>query len=330
MSINSSDDTLITNVNAITNRFNRYFSIVLILLGIIGNFLNCLASAQRKLRKSPCALFFFHSSIANLVTITSGAFVRLLGTWSLNISNTVDLFCKLRLFILYTSRTTASWLITLGVVDRWLSSSKNAQRRQMSTMENAKRAMYIVLCLISSLHVHILYCYRANLSDSPVECYSTVTWCRLLTDMEFALLNVVFPSLLALIFGLLTIRNIHTFRTVPVTDPITNQENDRRRHRRRLKKGDFHLLLMLLVQVTLTTVFNFPLAVQYLYSDIHPYHNRTPLSLAVNDLIFTLLFLLSYLSNSMPFYIYTLIGGSIFRKALVSAMKNLVRKIICQ
>ncbi|CAF1066378.1 unnamed protein product [Adineta ricciae] len=330
MSINSSDDALITHVNAITNGFNRYFSIVLIFFGVIGNFLSCLALAQRRLRRNPCAFLFFHSSIANLVTITSGAFVHLLGTWSLNISDTVDLLCKLRLFILYTSRATASWLITLGVVDQWLSSSKNVQRQQMSTMKHAKLAVYIVLCLISSLHAHILYCYRANLSDTPMECYSTVTWCRLLTDMEFALLNVVLPSLLTLIFGLLTIRNIHTLRTVPVTGPITNQENDRRRHRRRLKKGDFHLLVMLLVQVTLTTVFNFPHAVQNLYSDMYPDDNRTPLSLAVNDLIFTLLFLLSYLSNGIPLYIHMLIGGSIFRKALMSGMKNFARKIICQ
>ncbi len=134
----SSNVTEITNLNNLSAQFNRYLSIVILLFGIVGNILNCLALSQRTLRSNPCATLFLASSIANLITLISGVAVRLLAGWSTDLTNTVGWLCKFRIFVLFTSRTVAPWLIALATIDRWCSSSIPVHRREMSTLKNAQ------------------------------------------------------------------------------------------------------------------------------------------------------------------------------------------------
>src|SRR5579871_5425521 len=147
MSSPSSDTSLINNLNNLSYHLNRYLSIGILVFGTIGNLLNCLALLQRGLRSNPCASLFLASSIASLVTLISGVAVRLLNGWSLDLTDTVDSLCKIRIFVLFASRTTASWLIMLATFDRWLLSSTNIHRRQISTLKNAQRGMIVMVIL---------------------------------------------------------------------------------------------------------------------------------------------------------------------------------------
>ncbi|CAF1330115.1 unnamed protein product [Adineta ricciae] len=123
MSSNSSDAILIANLLSISTEMNRYFPILIFLLGTVGNILNCLALSQRTLRSNPCASFFLASSFSNLITLISGVAIRLLAGWNADLTDTNNWICKIRIFVLFTSRTAASWLITFATIDRWLSSS---------------------------------------------------------------------------------------------------------------------------------------------------------------------------------------------------------------
>ncbi|CAF4337476.1 unnamed protein product, partial [Adineta steineri] len=121
----SSNITFIDYVNQLSSDLDRYLSIGILLFGTIGNILNCLALSQRSLRSNPCVFFFLASSIASIITLISGVLVRLLSDWSLSLdlTNTISWLCKVRVYILFNSRTIASWLIMLATCDRWLSSS---------------------------------------------------------------------------------------------------------------------------------------------------------------------------------------------------------------
>ncbi|CAF4224017.1 unnamed protein product, partial [Adineta steineri] len=160
----------------------------------------------------------------------------------------------------------------------------------------------------------------ANLTNAPLQCYGKSSWCRLLIDSEFVSIAVLIPSMMMLIFGLLTILSIHKV-TLRQIQPITKSGNvqiiNNNEQPQRLKKSDRYLLLMLLIQVILLTLFSLPQAIQNLYSHITQYETELPLNIAINDFIFNLFFLLTYVTNGIPFYIYTLCGGTIFRKALL-------------
>ena len=333
MSANLSNSDAILTLNSLSWDLNRYLSILILSFGTMGNVLNCVALSQRGLRSNPCSSLFLASSIASLFTLISGVAVRLLAGWSADLTDTVGWLCKCRIFVLFSSRTMASWFIMLATVDRWLASSLDARLRQMSRLGNTQRGMIIIPCLSCLAYVQVFYCYEANLVHAPLKCYGKTTWCRLLIDSEFTAISTLLPSLLMLIFGSQTIWNLKRSalrRVQPVSNPIARRLADTVVFSRRSKKKERHLRLMLLVQVILLTLFSLPQALQNLYSNISHDETKTPLHTAINDLIFNLFILLTYVTNGMPFYIYTLTGGSVFRRALLDTLRKLMHKCTCR
>lgn len=332
MSSNSSSNSLIITLNTLSPYLNRYLSLGILVFGTIGNLLNCLALSQRTLRSNPCAFLFLTSSIASLITLISGVLVRLLAGWSADLTDTVNWLCKFRIFVLFNFRTIASWLIMLATLDRWLSSAIDVNRRRKSTLKNARYGVLIVIILSSLAYAQIFYCYEANLTNSPLKCYGRTTWCRLLIDSEFTALSILLPSSLMFIFGILTILNLRQTalrRVQPVTVTIAHLTGTQNGSTR-AKKRDHYLLLMLCVQVILLTLFSLPQAMQNLYANATRFELRSPTYIAVNNFVFNLFLLLTYVTNGMPFYIYTLTGGSVFRKALIRSIVHLFRKMTCQ
>jgi hypothetical protein len=261
----------------------------------------------------------------------SGVAVRLLAGWSADLTDTVQSLCKLRIFVLFASRTIASWLITLATIDRWFCSSIHAHRRQMSSLKNAKRGIILIVCFSSLVYAQIFYCYEANLINTPLQCYGKTVWCRILIDSEFTFISVIIPSFLMFVFGLMTIINIRkaaSRRIQPTTTTMTVQGTTMNEGSRRSRKIEHNLLVMLFMQVILLTLFSLPQAIQNLYSNIAVYVIKTSSSSPIDDFIFNLFFLLTYVTNGMPFYIYTLTGGTTFRKALVDGLRDIGRKII--
>ncbi|CAF3926365.1 unnamed protein product [Rotaria sp. Silwood2] len=132
----------------------------------------------------------------------------MIGGWTTNPTNYIGLVCKLRGFFVFTTRTIGSWFVVLATVDRWLLSSIDAHRRQRSTLINAKRWTIIIVLLSSLLYAQQLYCYEANLIDTPLRCYGKTVACRYLTDLSFAVMTIILPLFFMILFGLLIISNV--------------------------------------------------------------------------------------------------------------------------
>ncbi|CAF4336472.1 unnamed protein product, partial [Rotaria sp. Silwood2] len=251
MSSNSSDANLILSLNLISAQINRYLSIIILLFGTVGNILNCLVLSQKALRKNPCSWLFLASSITSLITLISGVAVRLMAGWSADLTDTIPWLCKFRIFVLFDSRTIASWLIMLATVDRWLSSSIKVNRRHMSTLKNAQYGTLLLVLLSSLIYAQIFYCYEANLTNAPLKCYGKTIWCRLLIDFTFATVSILIPSLLMFIFGFMTILNIRQSalrRIQPMSVSLVMQETTVNGQKPQWKNTDQHLLVMLLAQ----------------------------------------------------------------------------------
>ena len=313
---------------------NRYFSILIFLFGTSGNLLNTLVLSQRTLRRNPCTSFFLVSSIANLVAILSGLTTRILSGWALDLTNTVDWLCKCRAFALFLSRNVASWLIMLAAIDRWLLSSVHAHRRELSTLKNARRGILLTVLLSVLLYGPIFYCYEANLTNAPLRCYGKNDGCRYSNDINYACLTIILPILCMLFFGVLTIVNIRQVRSrvhvvsfvriYPTGIPSLKVSVSAPLQAVLLKrKLDRRLFLMLVSQIILLGIFTLPQAFQKLYSTITVNSTSTPVKRAIQNFLFNLVLLLTYLANGIPFYIYTLSGGSVFRNALKGLLRNL-------
>ncbi|CAF0797740.1 unnamed protein product [Adineta steineri] len=327
----SSDANIITLLNNTTNQLNRYLAISIFLFGIIGNALNTLVLSQRALRLNPCSWLFLVSSIAYSISIVSGLVPRFLSSWNADLTNTNPLLCKLRIFIFFNSLTIAFWLIMLATIDRWLSSSINANHRQKSTLKNAQHGMICIVIVSTMIQIQQLVCFEANLTNAPIKCYTKTVACSILSDMTFALITVLIPLLVMFILGLMIISNVRQTqaRLRPINMAIDSNDGQ---HTTtvvfgRQKKTDRQLLKMLFVQILVILALTFPLALSKLYTTFTRNTYKSPLQNAIENFIFNLLLNLVNAASGMPFYIYTLTGGNIFRKALFDLLKSLREKM---
>lgn len=273
----------------------------------------------------PCFIFYcsyFHFNGFNITT-------RILAGWDLDPTATMNSICKLRAFVVFSTRTAAIWLIMLATVDRWLISSKDFHRRQMSSLKNVQRWI-IIICILAILsYVQMLYCYEANITDAPLKCYGKTQTCRLATDLIYVLITIVIPSFLMLIFGLMimsNIRHIHNrvqaMAVTPIIIPAVTRAS-------RLKKTDHHLVRMLLLQILLLIIFCIPQAIQKFYISIKPFGSISEREDALNNFAYNIEALLAFIASGMPFYLYTLSGGAVSRQASINFLKTVHQKLTC-
>jgi hypothetical protein len=325
-----SDAEFITLLNNVSAQISRYFSMSIFLFGTIGNILNILIFCQKSLRKIPCAFLFLVSSIASLVSIDFGLVTRMLSGWAVDPTYTIGWLCKLRTFIVFSSRAMVFWLFVLATVDRWLSSSVDAHRRQMSTMKNARRGTILVVITSWIVYAELFYCYDANLVNAPFICYAKTQACQILADMTFVCFTTIVPVIFMFIFGLLTIVNIRQSRHriaqmtgVSMIQPTTINQTSTNSNEadQRSKKTEHHLLMMVFVQVIVLAVLTLPQAIQRLYAAfIGPYDSQVKAT--VDMFVYNFVLLLTYMASAMPFYIFTLTGGTLFQKAFRDLFKS--------
>ncbi|CAF3666115.1 unnamed protein product [Rotaria sp. Silwood1] len=319
------DANLIATIDYITLQLVRYFSIFIFLFGSIGNILNVLVLSQRAFRSNPCAVLFLFSSVVNFIAILSGLLSRILSGWGADLTATNRFFCKLRGFVVNITRSVAIWYILFAIIDRWLLSSPSLQRRQMSSLKNTKRAMIISLIVAILIFSHVIYCHEPNLINAPQKCYGITIACQFVTDISFMLLTIV-PLPLMLMFGLMTVCNIRQSRRQVANRGTLMVRNTRKvnmNQQRQLSKQDHNLIIMLLVQIIILFILSIPLCSQKLYSAIVADRTSSALQDGIDDLTYNLAQLLHFLANGMPFYIYTLAGGKVFRKALFKFFVNI-------
>jgi hypothetical protein len=321
------DDEFIKSLDYISEQLNRYLAIIIFIFGVVGNILNCLVLSQRTLRSNPCVLLFLVSSFIDLISILTGLTTRILAGWGLDPTTTNTPICKLRAFIVFSTRTMAIWLITLATIDRWLLSSMNFHRRQLSTLKNVTKGIILTIIISTILYSHMLYCYQSNLIDTPLQCYGKSAECRLATDIIYALITILIPSVLMIIFGLMIISNIRYLRMRVETVTIVSILSPSRVKQMKLKKTDRQLLRMLLLQVSLLIIFCIPQTIQKFYITFKPFGTVSKREEAINHFLYNIEVLLAFVASGMPFYLYTLAGGIIFRRASMDFIRTIQQKL---
>ncbi|CAF1072146.1 unnamed protein product [Didymodactylos carnosus] len=319
---------LILNLNTISTELVRYLSICILLCGTTGNVLNLIVFFQPSLRSNPCSIYFFSSSISSLLALYSGLITRILGTYQFDPTNESSVQCKIRSFLLVSSFTTSTWLIALASVDRYFISCQNIQRRRLSSLKVAYYLIGILTVFSTLIYAEVFYCFEGNLLSppSPLPCYSKNYPCRLYNDLTFAIIFVLTPCLLMFIFGYLTILNIRKLHRA-VGPATRNHNNNNHKDTKNIKKSDRQLIQMLLVHVLLLTMLASPTAVQRLYATFTINIVKSQLSLTIENFIYQLFLLFTFISMSMPFYLY-LLTGTLFRQTLLALFYKVNRTIM--
>jgi len=300
----------------ITSKIHRYAGIIIFFAGIIGNILNILLLSHRSLRSNTCVTIFIGSSITGTITILSGLISRVTTIWIVDLTDTIHWICKCRGFILYTFRFMTFWLIMLATIDRWLVSSRDARLRRLSSIKNVFRSIFLIGIFSILIHLQIFSCHKANLKNTPLECFNKDMKCRLLNDLIFAFVTILIPLMVIVVFGWMTILNVRSTQSVMKAKSINKSS----------KRRDQDVFRMLLIQVILLACLTLPMAIQKLYTTFKIHHgndHRSKHDKRMNDFIYRIALLMTFIANGMQFYVNALSGGRVFRKVLVDFFRSI-------
>ena len=309
----------ILNLTNIQKQIFRYFPILLLFFGLIGNLMSCLVFVQRALYKNPCAIYFLAASITNIIylaTLTSA----MLDAWNeaFNLMSTISGICKFTMLIIMMSRTLCLWFIVLATIDRYLVSSADQNRRQMSSLKGCHRSITIACVLALAIWAETFYCFDANLTGTPMKCFSISNECHLYNDIVLTVMSTIIPSIVMLVFGGLTIKNIHQSRQRINPSTSVTIAAPSRSH-----KTEQNFTRMLLTQVFLTIILDLPQGIFIFYMTMMYNQPITPVQGALNGFIFNILLLFPFISSCISFLLYTL-TGKIFRQTFIQVAKQII------
>ncbi|CAF1367164.1 unnamed protein product [Rotaria sp. Silwood1] len=325
MSTNNATKAYIASLQYTSTQINLYVPTFIMIFGVVGNLTNILVFTQRALRSKPCVIYFLVSSITSFMSLISGLTPRLFQSLFLvpDATQVVSVLCKLRIVVLFITRTISSWLLAFATVDRYVISSLDVNKRQMSNLKNAYRCIIVITILSIIFWTESIYCFDVNLTGTPQPCYAKSDSCRIFNDLSQSLVTTLIPSTIMFILGLCTIGNIRQSRQVGPS--LTNTTGSTRRGH---GKDEQSLTVMLASQVILLTIFNLPQAGQKFYLTYTFYAKKASSQVALENFVFNVVLLFTYIPNCIPFYLYT-ITGSLFRETLVKLVQHGIGHLKC-
>lgn len=209
----SSDDQLIASLTNLTTLITRYGLLVLVIFGTIGNTFNVIIFCQQKLRKNPCTLYLCTGAWIDLILTLTIAFPLMLSTYNLDYSATIGILCKMRHFTYYSLSSLSVWMIALATFDRFLISSPQVTRRQMSSFRNAYRLILGSLLVLILIFGDLFYCADLVPSGASTKCTaSTSTQCGFYNQIARLLTVLCIPDTMILVFGIGIIRNLKSLK----------------------------------------------------------------------------------------------------------------------
>ncbi|CAF3093481.1 unnamed protein product [Rotaria sp. Silwood2] len=291
---NNSSPTLL-HINEITTNIYRFTFPPLIIFGLIGHILDIIIFTRPKLISNSCCNYFLTSSCVSIIQILFGQLFRLL-KGGYHIPITVLWWCRVRIFVLYSTYLASTTLITLASADRFASSCSQVKYRRWANVKVARRLIPIVLISSGFCRSHMLAFFVIDKNEED-ECWAPKdTNYRLSFDIVFLIVHgIIFPVLMG-IFGFLTVYNIRRGRRYDQQHGVSSL----RRHR---IQG---FQRMTLVQTTCIIALTLPFAVHKLHRTITHSHLKTPEKLAWERLSMSIVRLLWFFHDSGAFYIYSL------------------------
>ncbi|CAF3942583.1 unnamed protein product [Rotaria sp. Silwood2] len=293
----------------------RYVLIIMIILGLVGNIFNILVFHQPKLRSNPCSFYLITSAYVNIVWIMTSPLSRMLATFQLDLSENISILCKIRRSVAYSFSSLSMISIAFATVDRFLVSSSKIEYRRLSSLRNAHRLIIITAFIYCLIFADMFYCLDIVGVPPSITCtINTTRICGLYNEIARLIVLVFIPSMLILIFGYGTIRNVKKSRRISRPQGNTIHRIDR------------HLTQMVIGQIVLIMISYIPNTIQRIYLVLTLDFEKSPLRLRIEIFSGEVTFIMTTFQSSLSFYIYATIGGTLFRQTLKRLLRHMFNK----
>ncbi|UJR06777.1 hypothetical protein I4U23_011064 [Adineta vaga] len=295
------------------------------IIGNIGAVLTCIVFYQPAFRKSPCAMYFIASSIAQLFIFNCATFIRMIQYgYSVPVNSVPSWFCKIRFYIFYSSTVIARYNIIFASADRYACSSSDVRLRRWSSPKIAFRLIIINIIIWLLFYIQILITIDVKNNKCRINDVTISTYFYL----YFLIENGIFPIVLLLFFGFRTIRNIHRSKQ-RILPNVINERSETMTIPGRLSRKETQLHKMLINQVIIYMILNIPYTVYSVYRTYFGLSSLTGSYALMDTFLNNLFFDLVYLVYALTFLNFIL-TSNIFRQKFkeIIQIKILRRRIV--
>jgi hypothetical protein len=304
----------VATFNVITHEISLYVPCLILLVGNVGCLFNFVIFTCKQLRQNSCGWYFLMSSIIDLFIINFGLITKLLSDYfGINYQNSSRLYCKLRIYIIWVLPCISTSYLVLAALDRCLSTSENVRYRSFSQIKVARRLTIIpiIVYMLTSSHQLFYFDLRPTCSAQPggysifISIYS-IGWTSLV------------PQCLLLIFGLITIKNIHQSRKRLLRENVVERS-----------RMNTHLIKMTFIQVIASSILLNIRTIYYSYSVITTNLSKSERQIAFESMLLQISSLVFLANFSKSFYLNTLMSR-LFRQILIKRISFYFNKITNQ
>ncbi len=256
-----------------------------------------------------CFIDFLASSISSIALLLIGVIPQIYALdHSPNpIFNTG--FCKVRSYLGQSSAMLCRWLLTIACIDRCLLTSTNARLRSFSTVSIARKVVLILFIIWLIIPVYMLIFIDVRRAGYII-CMLSTSGAAFYHTIYTVIVGGLLPSLIMLICTKKIWTNLQSKRKRRQTIVLNTREN-------RQDTRDIQVLLMLLLQVIILIVFNFPYMSFNLYLALtRSVINKSADRLSIESFLQSLTQVAVLIYPTIPFYSNTLVSQT-FRKELI-------------
>ncbi|CAF0905549.1 unnamed protein product [Didymodactylos carnosus] len=292
-----------------------WFQIVFLVMGDIGNILNCMIFLQKSLRHNNCCQYFLACSITNLIILNTGIPTNIFSLTNTNPATYSLVYCKVRMYIIHSLLMVSRFYIVLACADRYALCSPNPRIRDFTRPKVARVLIPLTLFVFFLMPIHLPILMTIQQSKCIMPGLYNLLW-----SIYIMLLAGLFPLISMAVFGLLACRNIRYLRRRIQPSGVSQ--------RIRIKNRDYQLMKMLFVEVIIYILTTLMYPSYAFYSALTLNASKGTQRIA-NEAFVSFLsgsFLL-YINNCSTFYIYVFTSTT-FRKELRSIAVNYILKYL--
>jgi hypothetical protein len=247
-----SSSSIASNLLNIAEQYSFYTTLIILILGFIGNIINIIVFINLKIfRKNQCSFYLIIESLVNIIQLIFLFLTRIL----IIINNGIDpanqslLWCKLRTVIGQPITLLSFSIVCFAAYDQFLSTSHQFNLRQMSTYELAQ---YLTLTALCFYMIHsIPFAIFLDINPSSGCAVYNQAFNRYYQFFYYPILVGILPVSISSFFSFLAFRNVRRLirREISIV-------------RRRL---DRELTAMILVRTVTFIILVLPYTIHHIY-----------------------------------------------------------------
>jgi hypothetical protein len=255
--------SFIASANLVKQEITIYFGIPIVVMGVIGGFLNIITFLSLKtFRQSSCAFYLTLKAIFDVGELLLNA-VPFIARWGFKTDwGAYSLFfCKIRFYMFSTTTLSSMTYLCLAVIDQYLATSYHLRWQQWCNIKLAHRitSIFIIIWTLhgipSSIFNHQIISPLTNTTICQVTNY---IFNQYLSYGYYLTLNNILP-LITIVFGIMAYYNARNL--VHRTIPLVRRELDKQ------------LTVMVLVQVLISFCTLVPFSINNIFTIVNTFPN---------------------------------------------------------